>query len=114
METSAEQTPPTFEVEVHREPDGSYWVEVPGLPGLVTQGDTMQELEENLQEAFDGWMLAKDPKKRPTARQILDFELIQMFDESIVLVSHLMNEVKRLKKENNLLRQLLDKRFEAQ
>lgn len=62
MKIVEELTPPTFEVEIHREPDGSYWVEAPALPGLVTQGDTMQELEENLQEAFDGWMLAKDPE----------------------------------------------------
>ncbi len=62
MENSEEFTPPTFEVKVHREPDGSYWVEAPGLPGLVTQGDTMQELSENLQEAFEGWMLVTDPE----------------------------------------------------
>ncbi len=62
VENASDFAPPTFEVEIHREPDGSYWVEAPGLPGLVTQGDTMQELEENLQEAFDGWMLAKDPE----------------------------------------------------
>lgn len=62
MEDSTEPTPPTFEVKVHREPDGSYWVEAPGIPGLVTQGDTMQELIENLQEAFDGWMLVTDPE----------------------------------------------------
>ena len=61
MET-AEELMPVFEVVVHREPDGSYWVEAPGMPGLVTQGDTMQELEENLQEAFDGWLLAQDPE----------------------------------------------------
>lgn len=62
METYTQLSPPTFEVKVHREPDGSYWVEAPGIPGLVTQGDTMRELIENLQEAFDGWMLVTDPE----------------------------------------------------
>ena len=62
MNNTDDFTPPTVEVEIHREADGSYWAEAPSLPGLVTQGDTMQELEENLQEAFDGWMLAKDPE----------------------------------------------------
>lgn len=62
MQGNEELTPPTFEVQIHRDPDGSYWVEAPGLPGLMTQGDTMQELEENLQEAFEGWMLASDPE----------------------------------------------------
>ncbi len=63
MQNSEELTPPAFQVEIHREPDGSYWVEAPGLPGLMTQGDTMQELEENLQEAFEGWMLSSDPEQ---------------------------------------------------
>ncbi len=62
METAEELTSPRYEIEIHREPDGSYWVEAPGMPGLMTQGDTMQELEENLQEAFEGWMLASDPE----------------------------------------------------
>lgn len=62
MEIAEELMPPVFEVVVHREPDGGYWVEAPGMPGLMTQGDTMQELEENLQEAFEGWQLAQDPE----------------------------------------------------
>jgi len=62
MEKPTELAPPVFEVKTYREPDGSYWVEAPGIPGLVTQGNTKQELVENLQEAFNGWMLATDPE----------------------------------------------------
>ena len=62
MDKATELTPPVFDVITHREPDGSYWIEAPGIPGLVTQGDTMQELNENLQEAFDGWLLTTDPE----------------------------------------------------
>ena len=47
---------------VHQEPDG-YWAEVPGLPGCVTEGDTLDELYANLQEAVIGWLEA-DAKRQ--------------------------------------------------
>jgi predicted RNase H-like HicB family nuclease len=47
---------------VHQEPDG-YWAEVPELPGCVTEGDTLDELYSNLQEAVLGWLEA-DAKRQ--------------------------------------------------
>lgn len=36
---------------VHSDESGGYWAEVPSLPGCFTQGDTLEELKANIQEA---------------------------------------------------------------
>jgi predicted RNase H-like HicB family nuclease len=36
--------------------EGGYWAEVPALPGCITEGDTMEELVNNLQDAIQGWL----------------------------------------------------------
>jgi predicted RNase H-like HicB family nuclease len=39
---------------VHEAEEGGYWAEVPALPGCATQGETVEELMRNLQEAIQG------------------------------------------------------------
>jgi predicted RNase H-like HicB family nuclease len=41
-------------VIVHEAEEGGYWAEVPGFPGCVSEGDTLEELRENIREAFTG------------------------------------------------------------
>ena len=43
-----------LKVIVHRAEKGGYWAEVPAIPGCATQGDTFEELLENLYEAVEG------------------------------------------------------------
>jgi predicted RNase H-like HicB family nuclease len=43
---------------IHPAEEGGFWAEVPAMPGCVTQGDTRAELESNLREAVEGWILA--------------------------------------------------------
>ena len=43
-------------VIVHKEDEG-YWAEVPSIPGCATQGDTFEELLQNLYEAVEGCLL---------------------------------------------------------
>jgi predicted RNase H-like HicB family nuclease len=43
-----------LKVIVHSADEGGYWAEVPAIPGCATQGENMQELMENLQEAIEG------------------------------------------------------------
>jgi len=45
---------------VHEAEEGGYWAEVPALPGCVSQGETLDELDENIREAIEGY-LAADP-----------------------------------------------------
>lgn len=43
-----------IKVVVHEAEEGGYWAEVPAIPGCATQGDTMDELLQNLREAIEG------------------------------------------------------------
>ncbi len=44
-----------FDVVVHKENNG-YWAEVPALKGCFTQGDTIEEIQENIKEAITEWL----------------------------------------------------------
>ena len=37
----------------HEAEEGGYWGELFGFPGCVSQGETLQELQENMLEAFE-------------------------------------------------------------
>ncbi len=39
---------------IHEAEEGGYWAEVPSLPGCVTEGDSWEELINNLREAVEG------------------------------------------------------------
>ncbi|MEQ1605125.1 MAG: type II toxin-antitoxin system HicB family antitoxin [Pyrinomonadaceae bacterium] len=41
-------------VVVHEAEEGGFWAEVPAIPGCSTQGDSFEELLENLYEAVEG------------------------------------------------------------
>lgn len=43
-----------LKVIVHEAEEGGYWAEVPSIPGCATQGDTFEELLQNLYEAIEG------------------------------------------------------------
>lgn len=45
-------SPTTYRAVVHPEDEGGYWAEVPDLPGCFTQGDTLDEVYQNLAEAI--------------------------------------------------------------
>ena len=41
-------------VVVHEAEEGGFWAEVPSIPGCATQGETFEELLENIYEAVEG------------------------------------------------------------
>lgn len=43
-----------LKVIVHKAEEGGYWAEVPAIPGCVSQGETKEELRENVLEAIEG------------------------------------------------------------
>jgi predicted RNase H-like HicB family nuclease len=43
-----------LKVIIHEAEEGGYWAEVPAIPGCMTQGQTLQELIENLYDAVQG------------------------------------------------------------
>jgi len=43
-----------LKVIIHKAEEDGYWAEVPSIPGCATQGDTIEELIQNLYEAVEG------------------------------------------------------------
>ena len=48
---------------IHSAEEGGYWVEVPALPGCITEGDTMEEVIANLKDAIEGWLEVANSRK---------------------------------------------------
>ena len=49
---------------VHEAEEGGFWAEVPAIPGCASQGETMDELMQNLREAIEGCLSAEVPSSR--------------------------------------------------
>jgi hypothetical protein len=43
-----------IKIVVHEAEEGGFRAEVPAIPGCATQGDSMDELMQNLREAIEG------------------------------------------------------------
>lgn len=50
-----------IDVILHKEKDG-YWAEVPALKGCFSQGETIEELTENIKEAISAWLSVDIPE----------------------------------------------------
>ena len=53
-----------LEVIFEKDSSGYYVVEVPALPGCVSQGRTISEAKENIKEANQGWIQVMNDKAR--------------------------------------------------
>ena len=62
----------TLKAIIHDAVEGGFWAEVPALPGCFTQGETIKELETNLLEAIEGWLLAAEPEGAVPDGRILE------------------------------------------
>ena len=47
---------------IHQAEEGGFWGEVPALPGCVSQGETVEEVRDNLREAMEGWLAVETPE----------------------------------------------------
>lgn len=43
-----------LKVIIHEAEEGGYWAEMPSIPGCATQGETFDELLNNIYEAVEG------------------------------------------------------------
>jgi predicted RNase H-like HicB family nuclease len=61
---------------VHEAEEGGFWAEVPAIPGCASQGDTMEELLQNLREAIEGCLSVDVEAPRQTGKErILEIAL---------------------------------------
>ncbi|MEX1061454.1 MAG: type II toxin-antitoxin system HicB family antitoxin [Methyloceanibacter sp.] len=58
-----------IKVVVHEAEEGGYWAEVPAIPGCATQGETMDELMQNLHEAIEGCLSVDVTKPKPGGKE---------------------------------------------
>ena len=61
-----------IQVVVHEAEEVGYWAEGPAIPGCATQGETFEELLQNLYEAVEGCLSvpAERARKAPNDRVI--------------------------------------------
>ncbi|BFM41048.1 type II toxin-antitoxin system HicB family antitoxin [Synechocystis sp. LKSZ1] len=50
---------------IHPAEEGGYWAEVPALPGCITEGDSMDEVINNLQDAIQGRLDVANESQKP-------------------------------------------------
>jgi predicted RNase H-like HicB family nuclease len=55
-----------FKIVLEPSEEGGYTVYVPGLPGCVSEGDTLEEARENIREAIELYL---EPDAEPLAPQ---------------------------------------------
>jgi predicted RNase H-like HicB family nuclease len=58
-----------IKVVVHEAEEGGYWAEVPALPGCATQGETFEELLQNLYEAIEGCLSVEVPEPKAGSKE---------------------------------------------
>jgi predicted RNase H-like HicB family nuclease len=60
-----------LKVVVHAAEEGGLWAEVPCIPGCATQGENLEDLLANLQEAVEGCLSVDIPAYRVTEQDRL-------------------------------------------
>jgi len=50
-----------LKVVVHEAEEGGFWAKVPAIPGCATQGETFEELLQNIYEAVEGCLSVEIP-----------------------------------------------------
>lgn len=63
-----------YAVVIHGDSEGGFWGEVPALPGCYSQGETVDELKQNIREAIVGVLeVLREQGQEPDPNiQILD------------------------------------------
>ncbi len=58
-----------LKVIIHEAEEGGFWAEVPAISGCATQGETFEELLQNLYEAIEGCLSVDIQPAQMTAKE---------------------------------------------
>jgi predicted RNase H-like HicB family nuclease len=61
-----------IKVIVHEAAEGGFWAKVPAIPGCASQGDTMDELLANIQEAIEGCLSVDVAAPKDSGGRVLE------------------------------------------
>ena len=65
-----------IKIVIHDAEEGGYWAEVPAIPGCVSQGETIDELLQNIHEAIEGCLAVEVKKPKKTKKsKVLEITL---------------------------------------
>jgi predicted RNase H-like HicB family nuclease len=67
--SGGKEFPMKIKVVVHEAEEGGFWAEVPAIPGCATQGETFEELLQNLYEAIEGCLSVDVDTPKPGGTQ---------------------------------------------
>ena len=59
-------------VHIERDEAGYFVVEVPALPGCLSQGKTREEAIQNIQEAIEGWLEVMESKREYSKEDLIE------------------------------------------
>jgi predicted RNase H-like HicB family nuclease len=62
-----------LKVIIEKVESGYYLAEVPALPGRLSQGRTLDDVEKNIKEAIEGWLeVMNDIIKKESVQEVLE------------------------------------------
>ena len=59
-------------IVVHEAEEGGYWAEVPAIPGCVSQGETMEDLLNNIRDAIEACLSATPGTNKTAADRVVE------------------------------------------
>ena len=92
-----------FPAKVHKENDG-FWLEFPDLPGCFTQGDSLEELMENAQEALGAFLAVKMENDEEIPKPS---DIRQISESSDDLKTYVSGDVNKYHKDTRAVRKML-------
>ena len=92
-----------FPAKVHKENDG-FWLEFPDLPGCFTQGDSLEELMENAQEALGAFLAVKMENDEEIPKPS---DIRQISESSDDLKTYVSVDVNKYHKDTRAVRKML-------
>ena len=60
---------------IYRAEEGGYWAKVPGIPGCVSQGETLDEVRANILDALQGCLEVGEEMALQEAQAIEELEV---------------------------------------
>ena len=71
-------------VVIHPAEEGGFWAEVPGFPGCVSCGDTLEETRANIRDAFEGVFEVMQETAEPDAESRTPEDRAEMLELGLV------------------------------
>ncbi len=69
----------TYTVQVEPQKEGGYTVTVPALPGCISEGETLEDALENIQDAVEGYIHVLAKHNRLIPMEFSESHIVEVF-----------------------------------